>query len=110
MAKATAHCRCEICGSEFEKTATKANRRDADSWVEWAEENYTVCPSCWGKQKQQEEKNAGLIAKVRLGNPYVESDSVWIVMFGDLFPIKEDLKQCGAIWTENYPEDVCCKG
>ena len=104
MAKATAHCTCEICGSEFKKTTTKMNCQQADAWVKWAEENITVCSSCFGKQMHQEEKDAGLVAKVRTGNPCGRSDEVWIVLFGDTYPIKDDLKKCGAVWTDACPQ------
>lgn len=46
MAVGVASCTCERCGARFEKRATRANRREADSWVEWAEKNITVCDEC----------------------------------------------------------------
>lgn len=51
MAVGVARCTCERCGARFEKRATRANRREADSWVEWAEENITVCPDCYRAEK-----------------------------------------------------------
>ena len=56
MAKARAICTCSICGATFEKTAVKYNRREADSWEEWAVQKYTICPDC--EQKQREEAAA----------------------------------------------------
>ncbi len=47
MAKATAHCTCERCGSEFIKEKTCHNRREADDYEAWAERNITVCPECY---------------------------------------------------------------
>lgn len=46
MAKATAICTCRKCGAKFEKYTTKASRREADSWVEWAERTFALCPDC----------------------------------------------------------------
>lgn len=51
MAVGVASCTCERCGARFEKRATRANRREADSWVAWAEENITVCPDCYRAEK-----------------------------------------------------------
>ena len=53
MAKARAICTCSICGATFKKTAVNHNRREADSWEEWAEQVFTTCPDC--EQKQHEE-------------------------------------------------------
>ena len=46
MTKARAKYRCKTCGREFEATAIKANRRDADSWEEWAAEHIRECQDC----------------------------------------------------------------
>lgn len=46
MAKATAKCKCVECGAEFIKSTTKQNRREANNWEEWAEQNYKQCPQC----------------------------------------------------------------
>ena len=58
MARAIARCTCSICGNTFEKISYRSNRRDANSWVEWAEKAYTVCPEC--EQKELEAKAAEL--------------------------------------------------
>lgn len=110
MAIATACCKCEICDREFEKTAVKKNRREADEWEAWAEKHITVCPSCYGKQQQQKEKNAGLVAKIRFGNPYGNEEAVWVVLHGDTYSIKDKLKEIGAIWTDAYPDSDSAGG
>lgn len=46
MAKARATCTCSHCGATFEKKTTKMNRREAESWKQWAEEYYDICPDC----------------------------------------------------------------
>lgn len=51
MAKARATCICAHCGAEFEVTAIKRNRTEAESWETWAVDHYDTCPECWEKQK-----------------------------------------------------------
>lgn len=63
MARATATCTCSVCGHAFEKITYRNNRRDADSWVEWAEKAFTVCPEC--EQKAREKKAAQLAADAK---------------------------------------------
>ena len=60
MAKATAICTCRKCGAKFEKYTTKATRREADSWVEWAERTFSLCPDCEREERaaQLQEKSA----------------------------------------------------
>lgn len=65
MARARVRLVCKKCGKTF--TAQKKecnNRRDADSWVEWAEENITLCPDCENQKykefKDNEAKEKGL--------------------------------------------------
>lgn len=59
MAKAIAICRCATCGKEFEQSAVKRNRREADKWEEWAVSYYDECSECYQKRKerQREEEN-----------------------------------------------------
>lgn len=110
MAIARAICTCEVCGNEFEKTAKKYNRREADSWEKWAATNYTLCPSCYGKQKREEEKAKGLYVDVRLDirtavYPGKQDRRVAYIFGGDTYPVKEKLKSLGTRWTDDYPED-----
>lgn len=51
MARAIAECTCATCGAKFERIQFRPNRKMADEWKEWAEENCTVCPDCWQKEK-----------------------------------------------------------
>ena len=108
MAKATAECKCRICGTTFTKVKRNCyNRKEADSWERWAESNFDLCPSCWGKEKVKEEKEAGLIAKVRLEMPYTvlhgDTPRICFVTYGDTYPIKDKLKEIGAVYSEDYP-------
>lgn len=54
MAKAVARCKCKTCGSEFTATKICYNRRDADSWEEWASSNFDECSDCYKARKQKE--------------------------------------------------------
>lgn len=65
MAKAIATCTCERCGATFEKQTFKRNRREADSWAEWAEQTFTLCPDC--EQREREDKAAELAKKAKEG-------------------------------------------
>ncbi len=65
MARAIAECTCAKCGAKFEKIQFRANRKMADEWQAWAEENCTICPDCWKQEKKEEDavKAAALIAQ-----------------------------------------------
>lgn len=54
MAKARAYCKCRTCGAEFEVTAYKYNRREADSYERWAVAHFTECPACEEKRVKAE--------------------------------------------------------
>ena len=65
MARARVSLVCKKCGKTF--TAQKKecnNRKAADSWIEWAEENITLCPDCENQKykefKDNEAKENGL--------------------------------------------------
>lgn len=59
MAIAKATCVCSTCGQKFEVRVKKANRRDADSFEKWAENNVTECNDCRHKRikAEHDEKN-----------------------------------------------------
>lgn len=68
MARAIAECTCAKCGAKFEKVQFRPNRKMADEWKEWAEENCTTCPDCWAKVKQGKDaaKAEALIEELHL--------------------------------------------
>lgn len=68
MARAIAECTCAKCGANFEKVQFRPNRKMADEWKEWAEENCTTCPDCWQKEKQEKDaaKSAEIIERFSL--------------------------------------------
>lgn len=98
MARARATCTCKVCGKQFEKTAKVYNMAAAFEWEKWAEENITLCPSCWGKQKRQEEIAKGFRCEVRKSY-----DTTTIVFYGDTYLHKEELKALGAKWDDFEP-------
>lgn len=51
MAKAIAMCKCEKCGQTFKKVKACGNRSEADSYVAWAEEHFTLCPDCYAAEQ-----------------------------------------------------------
>lgn len=67
MAKGTATCKCEKCGKTFQKSKVCFNRREADSWEEWAEEYYTICPDCYAAQKAEEMEEKYEIREMHYG-------------------------------------------
>lgn len=75
MARAIAECTCSQCGAKFEKVQFRPNRKMADEWQAWAEENCTTCPECFRKQKQ--EKDAAKAAEIieRLSLPEITGKS-----------------------------------
>lgn len=109
MAKATARCTCKDCGQEFVKEKKCQNRTDANNWEAYAERTYDLCPKCWGKQQREAEKAKGLCMTVVFDSPSVDVKgvpSVVMVFYGDTYPHKEQLKELGARWTDDYPAEV----
>lgn len=54
MAKGTAICTCRECGKTFNMEKICRNRREADSWEDYAKENYTLCDECEERHRRQE--------------------------------------------------------
>ena len=67
MAKAVAKCRCATCGNDFTKITVKPNRREADSWEEWAVNHCDECEECRQKriraEREEESRKAAEAAK-----------------------------------------------
>lgn len=93
MAKAEAHCICENCGAEFIKYKRNCfNRREADEWEKWAEENITLCPECY-KKKQP------LDIECHLGRIQVDGVELLLAITStNAFDKKEELKDVGFRW------------
>lgn len=68
MAKATVTCTCEKCGKEFTVIAKKYNRREADSFEQWAINHITLCPDCSTQARREEERQRTAPADELIGN------------------------------------------
>jgi hypothetical protein len=116
MAKAVAHCKCEKCGAEFIRESYCSNRRNANSWEEWAEEAFTLCTDCW-KEQQREERKAkreaqGLVCDVFVNPTLTREKGVvmcTLIADGDTYPYKEMLKVLGYRWNSDYPDSGICE-
>ncbi len=72
MARATAYCKCEKCGAEFEIEVYKPNRRTADSYAEWVSKTHTLCYDCEKaitEAKRKEENEAAAKKAEEAGLP-----------------------------------------
>lgn len=65
MAVASVKCKCATCGKEFVYSKTCHNRKEADSFEEWAEGRFDECPECRKARwiKERDEKAKALIEK-----------------------------------------------
>lgn len=59
MAVGRANCTCKTCGATFEMRGNRRNRKEAESWVRWAEGYYDECSACY-TARVEEEKMAKL--------------------------------------------------
>lgn len=108
MAKASVTITCTKCGATFVKEKRGClNRSEADSWETWAENNFDLCPSCYGEQMQEEKKARGLLLSVRLRSPHnpTEEKCVALIYDGDTYSHKDALREMGATWTDEYPSE-----
>ena len=67
-----------------------------------------LCPECYKEQRRREEKEMGLVVKIRIDHvaKLVEGEARMVAVFeGDTYPHKDDIKALGARWTEEYPSD-----
>lgn len=108
MAKATAQCKCKICGESFIRTKICRNRTDADSWEDWAIANFDLCSQCYTKQQNEIEKAKGLYVDIRLNSQsaYLENAyPIAIIFGGDTMPYKDTIKTLNARYTDDYPAE-----
>lgn len=97
MAKATAHCTCSECGTKFEKTSTQRNRKEADNWEKWAEENFTLCGPCWGAEQRAEEQKKPLSLVIDC-DPY--GQRIVVHFSGGTMAHKDEIKALGYKWGD----------
>lgn len=107
MAKGRAICTCNECGKKFEKERFCYNRSDADSWERWAIENYTLCPTCYGRSMRAQDIAKGLYAEVRIDthSVFTGKPPICIVFGGDTLPHKDEIRALDARWTFDYPSE-----
>lgn len=105
MAKATATCTCAKCGATFTRTKICYNRRDADSWEDWAVANFDECTACYTARKAAE-REAAAAAEAELpltlhmtGYPDRRDTPVVLFFGGDTVPRKDDIKALGYRWA-----------
>ena len=97
MAKARATCTCKTCGATFERTADKRNRAECDSWEQWAVENITECPSCYGRRMRDAERSTPVHVELTV-TPYTKEFN--FILRGNTYPFKDTAKQMGFRWME----------
>lgn len=101
MARADAHCKCEICGAEFTMYKYCYNRRDANQYEEWAAENITLCPDCYAKQREEKKKTSPIRCKLTYDENqlYPQGVKMWFaVTSNNAYQRKEELKSAGFKW------------
>lgn len=105
MARATAICTCAKCGASFEKTTIKHNRREANSWENWAEDHFKLCPDCDRQARWEREKANGLIVKFCLDyDAAIKGKFACVAVVTNCgYDYKEQLKDLGYIWVNNRP-------
>lgn len=108
MAKAKAYCKCSVCGETFLKEKDCHNRKEADSWEEYAVANYDLCGKCWYKQQKEQDIQKGLYVDIRLntrsefmGNS--NENEVAFIFGGDTYPHKDVIKALGGTFEDSYP-------
>ena len=96
MAKATVKIICKECGKEFEVTANKYNRREADAWEAWAVEHVTICPEC--KKAAAQAKAQRRVAEI-IGKLTATSGMELVVLTGSEKQIAwaEDLRSASIV-------------
>ncbi len=75
MAQARVEIICKECGCKFTHKHNCYNRDAASNYEEWAAENITICPECYGKQKRAEER-AKLDAQTDEANEAIEQAQI----------------------------------
>lgn len=98
MAVGVAVCTCKKCGAKFERKKTCRNRREADSWAEWASENFDLCPACYAAEMREKEAAEPLTLHFHL--------VPWLSKFcltwesGPIIAHKDEIKSLGYMFRE----------
>lgn len=99
MAVATANCTCKKCGAKFTKSIKKYNRRQADDWERWAEANYDICPTCYGKAMREAELKLPPTVTINI-HPFNNEKPVSLVWSGNTMPVKDQISALGYNYGE----------
>ena len=93
MANASVTCRCRICGEEFTVARVCKNRKEADSWEEWAVNHYDTCDDC-------RKRLAGITADIKPDMGLVKRGipQLKITFSGDTYNRRDELKALGCKW------------
>lgn len=62
---------CKKCGKKFEHRATKASRREADSYEAWARDHIDTCPECYRTETREAETRKGEKASEKFHLPEI---------------------------------------
>lgn len=101
MAKASVKLICAKCGAEFKKEKYCTNRSAANSWEEWAKENFELCPDCEKEAYRKAQKEKGLLVSFELNRKATREKGVGVInacFSGDTYSRKADLKKFGCVW------------
>lgn len=106
MAKAIVMIKCPRCGREYEYRKDCCNRKEADSFEEWAKDNMTdrLCPACYEEEKKSDPVTIDV--DVMKGT---------LIATGNTYNYKEKLRAIGFEWSgqywtyepENKPSEDC---
>lgn len=104
MAKAKIYVICSECGEEFTHVKTCRNRREADSYEEWAAKNITLCPRCWQKEQDEiaEERLAKILTDHKIALPEIIGKSEKQIRYAALLRTRELTRHISE--TEKYLE------
>lgn len=97
MAIAVATCTCRRCGAKFERRRKCLNRKEADSWEDWASKTFDLCPKCYGEEQREAEAKEPLSLHFRLVPQMAKFCLVWQ---GGVFAHKDEIKALGYFFRE----------
>ena len=108
MARATVHCVCATCGKEFTHIKDCFNRKEADSYEEWASVNIDECPECRRARLKRENAEAAAEIISKYGFPEITGVSEKQISYANDLRNKYLCKEHTVREIENY--DKIMKG
>lgn len=108
-----ANCKCAKCGKSFTRTAQKAGKAAATSWMYWAQNTFTTCPDCFRAQKRNEELEDITAEMKRLNFPALNAVSPRQLSYAESIRIKvmrRYRKDIDFVKTHlDFPEDYAAQ-